>query len=280
MGEGPCLAAYEAGEAVAVPELRNDLRFPRFGPPALHAGLAAVFTFPLRHGDHRLGALDLYRDTIGDLSPRDMSGAQTLADVAAAYLLISQARTALQQTSAQNRAAALHDPLTGLPNRVLLLERLEQAFVRAQRSGHTVAVLFIDLDQFKAVNDNYGHRVGDELLMAVAERLTGLLRSNDTLARLYGDEFVVLCEDLTTAAQLDAIVARLEAALAAPFVLSGTDVDIAASVGIAFSGRSADDPQQLIHDADVAMYRAKRDGRGRNRIVDLRDHMPDDTLDQ
>ena len=167
-----------------------------FAPRALESGLAAVFTFPLRHQDVRLGALDLYRDTAGGLSPEAMIAAQTLADVAAAYLINAQAREDLQDSSERSREAALHDPLTGLPNRVLMLELLEHAFRAARRSGKTSAVLFLDLDRFKEVNDTYGHQVGDELLIAVAGRLAGVLRPGDSLARMSGDEFVVLCEEL------------------------------------------------------------------------------------
>ena len=121
LGEGPCLAAYHTGEAVAVPDLRAEDRFPKFAPRALDAGLTAVFTFPLRHGDVQLGALDLYRDTEGEMTPEAMAAAQTLADVAAAYLINAQARTDLMDSSEQSRDAALHDSLTGLPNRALIL---------------------------------------------------------------------------------------------------------------------------------------------------------------
>ncbi len=197
IGQGPCLVAYASGEAVSIPDLGADDRFPRFAPAALAAGLAAVFTFPLRHGDGRLGALDLYRDTPGELDPHDMDAAQTMADVAAAYLLNAQARDEARATSERFHHDALHDPLTGLANRVLLQERLEHASERRKRSHANAAILFADLDWFKQVNDTHGHQIGDELLIAVAHRLANLVRSGDTLARFSGDEFVFLCEDLT-----------------------------------------------------------------------------------
>ena len=147
LGEGPCLAAYHTGDGgIGARPRRATKRFPRFSPLALKAGLTAVFAFPLHHGDVPLGALDLYRDTPGPLSPESMSAAQTLADVAAAYLINAQARADLQDSSDQSRDAALHDPLTGLPNRALLLQRLEHAFLRGQRSGARPAVFFVDLD--------------------------------------------------------------------------------------------------------------------------------------
>ena len=158
LGEGPCLFAYNTGAAIAVPDLRLEKRFPLFSPRAVTLGLIAVFTFPLRHDDMPLGALDLYRETAGPLSAEHMRAAQTLADVAAAYLLNAQARSDLQDDSDQSREAALHDALTGLPNRVLMIERLEHAFHRERRSHTTSAVFFIDLDRFKEINDTYGHQ--------------------------------------------------------------------------------------------------------------------------
>jgi diguanylate cyclase (GGDEF)-like protein len=268
--EGPSLAAYHTGEAIAIPDLTRDDRFLKFAPRALAVGLAAMFTFPLHHEELRLGALDLYRDRPGDLSQESMATAQTLADVAAAYLINARSRSDLQDSTDQSREAVLHDALTGLPNRVLIRERLEHALLRGRRSGRTTAVFFLDLDEFKVVNDTYGHRIGDELLVAVAERLTAVLRPGDSVARLSGDEFVVLCEDLEDSSIADQIVGRFERSLAQPFVLSGAEMPTGASIGIAFSGRGSDTADELIHDADVAMYRIKRT-RGRDHhVLDLR----------
>ena len=271
LGEGPCLAAYQTGEAVAVADLRDESRFPKFTPRALEAGLVAVFTFPLCNGAERLGALDLYRNTPGLLDDAAMSAAQTLADVAAAYLLNAQARVDLEDSSERSHESAMHDALTGLPNRTLFLERLDHAVRRGRRSGKMAAVLFADLDRFKLVNDLHGHGAGDELLVTVAERLTGVLRPGDTLARLSGDEFVILCEDLDEPAQVDVIAARIGTAVAAPIVLSGIEMDITASVGIAFSGPGDELSEQVLQDADAAMYQAKRKGGARHQIVDLRE---------
>ena len=267
LGEGPCVEAFQTGTAVAVADLRDESRFPAFTRRAIDAGLLAVFTFPLRNGDAPLGALDLYRDTPGPLDVRTMGAAQTLADVASAYLLNAKARDDLRSSTDQAREQALHDGLTGLPNRTLLLQRLEHAELRGRRLDKVAALLFVDLDQFKMVNDCHGHAVGDQLLVAVAQRLTAVLRPGDTLARLSGDEFVIFCEDLDSAAQVDMIAARLGAAIAAPFDLSGTEVDVSASVGIAYSsGQSA---EQLLDDADTAMYQAKRKGGGRHQVIDV-----------
>ena len=270
LGEGPCIAAYTTGAAVAVPDLRDDHRFPSFAPRALDEGLRAVFTFPLRHGDSRLGALDLYGRTAGPLDVAAMAAAQTLADVAAAYLLNAKARADLLESSERAHELSLHDALTGLPNRTLLIQRLDHAMLRCRRSKHSIAILFVDLDRFKSINDTYGHHAGDELLIAVAARLTGLLRPGDTLARLGGDEFVILCEDLSDPSQVEPLALRIRAAFAESFFLSAAEVAVSASVGIAFAGRGDEIPEQVIQDADMAMYQAKRRGGARHAIVDLR----------
>ncbi len=273
-GQGPCVAAYRTGEAVSVPELLADERFPQFTAVAAEAGLAAMFAFPLRHGGGRLGALDLYRDTPGALDPQDMAAAQTLADVAAAYLLNAQARQDARETADRLVASSLHDPLTGLPNRVLLHQRLEHAAERARRSHTEAAILFADLDGFKRVNDTYGHAVGDELLIAVARRLSSLVRPGDTLARVSGDEFVILCEDLSSASDIEDLAVRIDDAFTLPFVVANgpappVEVSVSASVGIAFSGSGEDITGDLVRHADTAMYQAKRKGGGAHQVIDL-----------
>ncbi|MEY2445753.1 MAG: hypothetical protein QOE00_2333 [Ilumatobacteraceae bacterium] len=269
--QGPCLLAYASGEAVIVPDLGTDKRFPEFGPAALAAGLAAAFTFPLRHGDGCLGALDLYRDEPGTLEAHDNAAAQTLADVTAAYLVNAQAREEAQITADLFHHSALHDSLTGLPNRLLLRERLEHAAGRAKRSQTNTAILFVDLDRFKEVNDSHGHLVGDELLLAVAKRLSGLVRSGDTLARFSGDEFVFLCEELQEADDVDVLAERIRATFTAPFVLSMAELTITASVGIAFAGPGQAISHELLARADMAMYEVKKQGGDGRQIIDMRD---------
>jgi diguanylate cyclase (GGDEF)-like protein len=271
IGQGPCLAAYESGEAVSVPDLANDSRFPRFAPAAVEAGLGAVFTFPLLHGTSRLGALDLYRDLPGPLQPADLYASQTLADVAAAYLINAQAREELRETSDRFHHHAQHDPLTGLPNRMLLRDRLAHAAQRALRSNTNAAIIFADLDRFKQVNDSYGHMVGDELLLAVARRLQRLVRPGDTLARVSGDEFVFLCEDLNSPDDVKILAQRIDKAFTRPFVVASFELTITASVGVAFAGPGQDISDRLVMQADSAMYRAKRNGGAGHQIIDLRE---------
>ena len=275
-GQGPCVLAYRSGEAVTVPRLRSDGRFPQFSAAGVEGGLAAVFAFPLNHGSGRLGALDLYRDTEGDLDDEDMVAAQTLADVTASYLINAQAREDEKTTATHFEDLALHDVLTGLPNRRLLDQRLDHAAQRARREHTNAAVLFADLDGFKAVNDTHGHRTGDELLVAVAERLTGVTRPGDTLARVSGDEFVFLCEDLTSVEDARSLAERISSALGRPFKLAAADITVTASVGIAYAGLAEQISADLVSTADAAMYKAKRRGGGTHEILDLRAVRPTD----
>jgi diguanylate cyclase (GGDEF)-like protein/PAS domain S-box-containing protein len=155
---------------------------------------------------------------------------------------------------------ALHDPLTKLPNRLLLMDRAHQALARLHRSHGLVALLFIDLDRFKAVNDNLGHALGDHLLTAVGERLATTMRDSDTVARLGGDEFVILAEDLETDAEAINVAERVLHALEEPFAIGSAEVSMLASVGVSVSHDPDTDPEDLLREADVAMYRAKRAG--------------------
>jgi diguanylate cyclase (GGDEF)-like protein len=270
LGEGPGVAAVESDQVISVCDLSTDERFPLFAAAATAAGYAAVFSFPLRHGDTRFGALDLYRSVPGDLEPDDACIARTLADVTAAYLLNAQTRDEARATADYFRHTALHDMLTGLPNRLLLTQRVEHAAQRARRSRTNAAVLFVDLDRFKTINDTYGHQIGDDLLRAVAERLGALVRPGDTLARFAGDEFVFLCEDLYDAADAESLAARIGDSFAQPFLLEGLEILVSASVGMAFAGPGQDVSEQLLGDADIAMYQAKRRGGGGHHVFDLR----------
>jgi diguanylate cyclase (GGDEF)-like protein len=159
---------------------------------------------------------------------------------------------------------ATHDALTGLPNRTLILDRVEQMLVRSRRSQTPVAALFVDLDNFKTINDTLGHGVGDELLRAVAARLDGVVRDIDALGRLGGDEFVVVAEGMSLDSGPEMIAERLLEALKQPFELAGAEqnrLTVTASVGIAAGDRVS--AEELLRDADIAMYRAKWDGKNR-----------------
>jgi diguanylate cyclase (GGDEF)-like protein len=184
----------------------------------------------------------------------------------------------LKQREEELSFLATHDPLTGLPNRTLILDRVEQMLARSRRRHTPVAALFVDLDNFKSINDTLGHGVGDELLRAVAARLEGVVRDIDALGRLGGDEFVVIAEELSPAAGAELIAERLLDALGQPFKLGAdreTRVTVAASIGIAaVDGASVDgagtSAEELLREADIAMYRAKWDGKNRYAVFEAR----------
>jgi diguanylate cyclase (GGDEF)-like protein len=168
---------------------------------------------------------------------------------------------------------AFHDGLTGLPNRALFIDRLEHALRLAKRrKDYLFAVLFLDLDRFKVVNDSLGHAIGDQLLVAIAQRLTACLRVGDTVARLGGDEFVLLLEDIDGVNEATNIVNRLQKTITSPILLDGHEVFITASIGIALSSGEYEEPTSLLRDADTAMYRAKELGRARHEVFNSSMH--------
>ena len=156
---------------------------------------------------------------------------------------------------------AHHDPLTGLPNRAMFSEAMQRALARIRRKGGQCALIFIDLDDFKTINDRFGHANGDLLLQQVATRIQSGVRASDLVARLAGDEFVVLIEDPTDRTQVQAIADKILSALRQPYPLTGASAQISASMGISSFPRDGDDPDNLLHAADLAMYQAKAQGK-------------------
>ncbi|WP_432570145.1 diguanylate cyclase domain-containing protein, partial [Kineococcus sp. SYSU DK005] len=299
--KGPCRQAIETGEVVAIPDLREHRgRWGAFVAAALEAQLQAVLAVPLRSRGRSWGSLDLYRRTGAPWEQQSVAAARLLADVAVSYLVMAHDRDAAAAANRELEHRSLHDQLTGLPNRALLFDRIEHALGTARRRRALVALMFIDLDRFKDVNDTFGHGAGDEVLIELSARMGTTLRAGDTLARLAGDEFVLLCEDLPQDAEglhrtLGLITSRLRAVLAKPVRVQGVDVLISASIGVAVAtttpgattpgattpgattpgattvgstgatvlsaqGLSA---ETLLHEADTAMYAAKAAGRAR-----------------
>jgi diguanylate cyclase (GGDEF)-like protein len=169
---------------------------------------------------------------------------------------ISEQRTASEQL----KELTLHDALTGLANRVLFADRLSHAVERSRQTRERIAVLFVDLDRFKSVNDNFGHAAGDELLRQAAQRMRSAVRPADTVARLGGDEFTVLCEDLNAVNEASWVADRVSAALERPFDLFGSRTTIGVSIGVAVADAD-DNAEALLDKADAAMYRAKNERR-------------------
>jgi diguanylate cyclase (GGDEF)-like protein/PAS domain S-box-containing protein len=174
-------------------------------------------------------------------------------------------RKALEE---QLRHQAFHDPLSGLPNRALFMDRLEHALTRANRRGGRVAVLFTDLDNFKVINDSLGHKAGDQLLVAVAERLKACLRPWDTAARFGGDEFTILVEDVASVGEAVRIAERIADIMQLPFALEDQEVFATASTGIALNSPTQERPADLLRHADLAMYRAKHRGKARYEVFE------------
>ncbi len=188
--------------------------------------------------------------------------------------------TELKKTQNRLHHEATHDPLTGLPNRVLFNEVAEQALSRAARDPATTAVMFLDLDGFKAVNDALGHDAGDRLLVEVARRLRVAVRGGDVVARLGGDEFCVLCERIEGEREARDLGQRLIDAVSSPLHLADRDVRIGTSIGVALDATGTEMIGSLVRDADVALYRAKHNGRGRTELFTVArqaDHIPPST---
>jgi diguanylate cyclase (GGDEF)-like protein/PAS domain S-box-containing protein len=217
------------------------------------------------------GGPGLPRETValgrdGNTFPVEVTRSETSHEERLVITYVVRDVSERKRFEAQLAHRSSHDALTDLPNRSLFHDRLEMALTRAERRGTRTAVLFLDIDHFKVVNDSLGHTAGDRLLIGVAERLQGALRPDDTLARLGGDEFVVLAEGVGTEQEALDLASRLLQSLATPLELAGSEVFVTASIGVAVAAGGGRTPEDVLRDADVAMYRAKERGRARSAL--------------
>jgi diguanylate cyclase (GGDEF)-like protein/PAS domain S-box-containing protein len=198
---------------------------------------------------------DIYLEYLSISTVRDPEGQPTH------YIGVFTDITKRKRAEETIKHMAYYDALTNLPNRALFLERLNQALIQAQRNRRILAVLFLDLDRLKVINDTLGHNMGDRLLKAVSARLKSAMRDTDTVARLGGDEFMLLLPEIANATDIDKITAKLLDTFTAPFDLDGQELYVTASVGVAVYPKDGSDAETLLKNADTAMYRAKRTGR-------------------
>jgi diguanylate cyclase (GGDEF)-like protein/PAS domain S-box-containing protein len=258
-------AFLSATETRVLRDIEHEGARPELNALCLAHGLRGVWSTPIRSpdGSEFLGLLAFFVRVVREPRSSELAILERARDLAA----LAIDRDASTQELGR---LALHDTLTGLPNRALAQDRLEHALDRLAQTDDdgVVAVLFVDLDRFKLVNDGLGHETGDEVLVAVSRRLQATVRRQDTVARLGGDEFVILCEDLHDEQEAIELAERAAQAFAEPFVLARAEVTLSASIGIAATGRSSDRAANLLQDADAAMYRAKRRGGARHELFD------------
>ena len=217
----------------------------------------ALLVVPLRTRNLVFGVLALYGGRRDAFDPFTIEWVETLARHVSITLSLATLR---EKTEARIFHLVHHDPLTGLPNRLLFSDRLKQAVERAKRHGRGVGVLFVDLDHFKAINDSLGHETGDALLKIVADRLVSCVRSSDTIARLSGDEFTLVLQDLNREQDAGHVAQKVLEAVSRPATVGNREIPVTASVGMALYPFDASDPDTLVAQADRAMYRAKEQG--------------------
>jgi diguanylate cyclase (GGDEF)-like protein len=261
---GSCGAAAHLGVPVEVTDIATDRRWTDYKDLALPLGLRACWSSPIHASDGRvIGTFAFYYRSCRGASPLDRSIVSTCVHLCA--IALEQ-----EERKASIRRLAFHDPVTGAANRVALDRHGESAVSAATESGSRVAIHCIDLDNFKEVNDTLGHRAGDLLLRAVADRISSIVRTSDFVARVGGDEFVVVQSPVDSAADIEALASRLIAALSAPVDVEDATTTIGASIGVACAPDHGDDLDALMKKADLALYEAKTSGRGSFQIFDTR----------
>jgi diguanylate cyclase (GGDEF)-like protein len=253
-GQGLVRRTYASGQPVWIADVTNVKGLHKRMSMVAKAGLHGAFAFPLRLGDEVLGVMEFFHRDVREPDAMLLQIAESIGNQIGQFMARKQAEERI-------RHLANYDELTGLPNRSMFHERLHHALAQALRHARPLAILFIDLDRFKNINDTLGHEAGDRVLREVAERLLGCLRDSDTVGRLGGDEFVVLIEELPQLADVAAVAQKILDAAARPFMLAAREYHIGASIGISAYPEDGKDLETLLKHADAAMYRAKERGR-------------------
>lgn len=253
-GQGLVRRTFASGAPIWIADVTQVKGLLRRAPMVARAGLHGAFGFPLLLGNEVLGVMEFFHRDVREPDEMLARIAQSIGSQIGQYMVRKHAEEAV-------KFVATHDTLTGLPNRVMFNQRLNHAIVQAQRRNQRIAVLFIDLDRFKVINDTLGHETGDELLREVAKRIKENLRESDTVARFGGDEFVVLTEDVSNPVSVGSLAHKLITALSSGFMLFGNDYHVTASIGISTYPDDSRDMQTLLKNSDIAMYRAKEHGR-------------------
>jgi diguanylate cyclase (GGDEF)-like protein len=249
--------AWRAGGVHVQNDLRADPDLARYRDMFVRDGWQAAAVVPILRGGVRVAVLLLGSPHAGLFAPDVLALCERIAQLLGRGLDELDLKEALEQERSRQFNLARHDPLTGLPNRLLFEEHLGRALARAERRGTPLAVCLVDLDDFKPVNDSFGHHAGDAILRQAALRLHDGLRRSDLVARLGGDEFVLAIEELGTIEALPGLLERLSETIVAPFVLEGGSVQVGLSVGVAVFPDDGADPDILLRRADAALYAAK-----------------------
>ncbi|HKU72186.1 MAG TPA: EAL domain-containing protein [Burkholderiales bacterium] len=250
---GPIHRVWTTSRTVWISDIGRD-GGARRANEAMKAGLHSVFAFPILIGSEFFGVVEFFGRSAGPADSDLMQAAQIMGSQIGQFM----ARKAAEQNL---RFVASHDPLTGLFNRSMFNERLQQALAQATRFERSLALLFIDLDGFKVVNDTIGHNGGDQLLSELASRLRSTLREGDVIGRMGGDEFVVLIEEFTEPVQVAEVAKKVLETVVRPFVLQGREFEVTASLGISIFPDDGQEAQTLLKNADIAMYLVKQQGK-------------------
>jgi diguanylate cyclase (GGDEF)-like protein len=278
-------ARIKLGEGIAgrvastrEPLLVNGVIDPARGQrdPAVHPPPTSSLCVPLIHRDVLLGVLNINAAEGRTYNEHQLRALSLFGEQAAAAIANARLYEEQRLLASQNVYQALHDLLTNLPNRALFLDRVAHALSRRRRKDQLVALLFLDLDDFKLINDSLGHSAGDEVLIAFADRLRGCVRSGDAMARFGGDEFAVLVEDIISPTNAVAAAERILALFSEPYTVGGKSVWLRASIGIAVESLAASSADALLRNADIAKNVAK--GQGKGRIVVFEEAMHDDAV--